>query len=393
MDPPEQSFEILAHLSFVHYWDHRSASPYSSHEDLIDCTQPSLGALKEPQPSTFSSSDPHAALLPSSSRRKSATSASHIPSKSSTLTTKPQAAQRDSTTEGKALKKELAAAQEKVKELERKLMQSERAAADKARSGAGALKKEMLARDGEIRRLEGVVEEKKARCQAMETAYQDSESRRQELEQSTGQMRELFDLGDVGDVQRIVTGLQDLNDAIDEIVFAFVSQLNEHLLQEPLPASLDTFAGWRAVSGRFNAQHFLASVRRSGGNDIKLDDFLHPFLKVVITEELFQVVLGAFHPLIWEASTSSLLQKLYQQVKLEGRWIRVCFPSHRTDMLHLKEIERGQPNGVRLLSAQSRLSKRATAASSSAGSETPSYRSLSGDVMLRDTTDSIRRPS
>lgn len=298
--------------------------------------------------------------------------------------------------QARELERKLSAAQEKVGELEGRLKQSKADGGRSAKQAAVAvdvLRGAVAARDDEIRRLEGTVQQEKFNLREMEAAFVGSESRCQELEQSAARARELFDLGDVGDVQRIVTGLQDLNDAMDEITFAFLEQVDDRLLQGPLVTSLDNFARERATSGRLNAHHFLNSVRRAAGSSVKLDDVLHPFLKVIIAEEVYQAVLGPFHPLVCGADTSALLGQVHRQVKAEGR----CITTH-SDLAMLtcftwQETERKQPNGARRLSAPSRRACRTRAMSSSSRSETPSYKRLNPPASLLDTLASALSPS
>ncbi|ORY74761.1 hypothetical protein BCR35DRAFT_333301 [Leucosporidium creatinivorum] len=141
----------------------------------------------------------------------------------------------------------------------------------------------------------------------METAYEDPETKRQGLEQSLGRLRETVNLDNIGDIKRITTGLNNINGAMDDVAFAFTEQLDKNVLQAPISPSLKAFARQRAVKGFLSVPLFLASVQRSLSSTAKLDNIAHPFLKVLVAEELFKAVLGAFHPLI---SERGILQEL-----------------------------------------------------------------------------------
>lgn len=189
--------------------------------------------------------------------------------------------------------------------------------------------------------LRSACRELKAEHTKLAEAYDQLDTKHARVEKSLAEAKTFIDLDDVGDVNRVVVGLKDINEAIDQIAFGFFEQFPEVVSAMPIPTDLETLAAQRAARGQLGAELFLATFHSSSPDDqpTKLDDVLHTLLKIIFCEELNTEVFRPFHLFVrgFIGNGFDLLQEMQQQMRKTGESSSPPLEIHSTDSLHLRQ--------------------------------------------------------
>ncbi|ORY73068.1 hypothetical protein BCR35DRAFT_333792 [Leucosporidium creatinivorum] len=143
----------------------------------------------------------------------------------------------------------------------------------RTRNEVGRMERRLLMAEIRTEEIGKQLHEEKEGRRALEAAYQRSEEMKEEMQKSLAQARAFLDLGDAGDLKLVVTGLKDINAAIDDISFSileFVVDSLHQTPQTPVPPSLQADAIERARKGMLGAERLLdAASKHAEGQQAK----------------------------------------------------------------------------------------------------------------------------